>query len=463
MRISQKPALIFLFLFSHWLGFAQLVVDTNYTAEQLVDQILVGNGMRVGNIVLKGHRIGLGHFQSDSAVIGMNEGLLLATGSVFDAEDLNETPGQSGVLYSYGTATKERKPRRGDRDLNRLAKGRTYDVNIIEFDFVPFHNRITFNYSFGSEEFEEYVGSKYNDVFGFFLSGPGVRKTNIALLTGTDIPIAINNVNQRKYPEYYISNDYFINYGLLKGIPEKPHLNFWQWIRINLLGGKSKTEEQPYYIDEGRKEKLNQVLVDGFEYDGFTTKMQCTWLVEPFQKYHLKIAVGDVGDAIFDSGVFIEAGSFSSFKDTMPEDFVDYPDLSQILNFDSIFGIFPDTELIENPSPFQLTTIYFDSDEYRLVDTAKSYLTQLAEYLKKETDWKAEIWGYTDADGGVNHNQKLSEKRAKSVQRFLVDQGIHFSRMTYRGLNYTHAVGDNATQKGKAQNRRVEIILYKNE
>ena len=230
MLLTIRMRFFFLLIFSIFTiqVSGQLKVDTSYTIEHLIDKVLVGKGIRVGNVKLNGHKVGLGYFQTDSAVIGMNSGILLSTGSVYDATGENNTPGQSGALFSYGTATKNKRSRRGDRDLNKICRGRTYDVNIIEFDFVPFNNNVTFNYCFASEEYKEYVGSRFNDVFAFIVEGPKLRKTNIAVLPNSKLPITINNVNHKKNKNFYINNDYFVNTGLYKNVNFKPRVSIFR-------------------------------------------------------------------------------------------------------------------------------------------------------------------------------------------------------------------------------------------
>src|SRR5205823_743581 len=72
----------------------------------------------------------------------------------------------------------------------------TYDACILEFDFKPAGDTVKFNYVFGSEEYTSFTCSSFNDVFGFFISGPGFAvPTNIALVPGTTIPVCINSVN----------------------------------------------------------------------------------------------------------------------------------------------------------------------------------------------------------------------------------------------------------------------------
>ena len=67
--------------------------------------------------------------------------------------------------------------------------------------------------------------------------------------------------------------------------------------------------------------------------------------------------------------------------------------------------------------------------------------------------------GYTDSVGGDEYNQKLSDNRAKSTQDFLVKQGVSSGNITAVGYGKANPVADNSTAAGKAQNRRVELIV----
>ena len=78
----------------------------------------------------------------------------------------------------------------GDTDLDKLVPGYyTYDATVLEFDFKPTKNVIRIQYVFSSDEYNEYVGSKYNDVFGFFVNGKNIAK----LPDSTNV--TINNIN----------------------------------------------------------------------------------------------------------------------------------------------------------------------------------------------------------------------------------------------------------------------------
>jgi hypothetical protein len=163
----------------------------------------------------------------------------------------------------------------GDPDLDVLAGTFTYDATTLEFDFTIPSDTIKFRYVFASEEYNEYVCADYNDVFGFFISGPGIIGTkNIARLPGSGLPVAINNVNNGTMGIYGgTATCYFSNTG--------------------------------YYIDNENPPGST------IEYDGFTTVLQAVAAVIPYQTYHIKLAVADATDYSLDSGVFIEAESFT--------------------------------------------------------------------------------------------------------------------------------------------------------
>ncbi len=160
--------------------------------------------------------------------------------------------------------------RAGDADLDNLVLDPTQDATILEFDFVPIGDTIKFRYVFSSEEYPEFPCTGVNDVFAFFIQGPGYPiKRNIALIPGTAFPVTIDNINDSVgcglFPQFYLSN-------------------------------------QP-----------NKLFTHNAHTKIFTAKA----LVQPCQTYHLKLAIADVGDGFYDSGVFLEAGSLSSTSTTI--------------------------------------------------------------------------------------------------------------------------------------------------
>ena len=256
---------------------AQLNVETNQTIKQLVEGFIGENsGIEVFNIQFNGvliandttfSSIQAGYFTggNDGDVgsdgIGMDHGFLLATGNATVAEGPNQQPNAGndiGLAYQ-------------DDDLNNIASAATYNAAVLEFDLIPTGTILTFNYIFASEEYNEYVGSTFNDVFGFFLTGPlenGPPYTydaqNIAIASDGVSPVAINNVNNGMNSGDYrdnTSNDYDTEF---------------DGLTINLAAGGG-----PIIVECGKT-------------------------------YHLKLAIADVGDGILDSGVFLEAGSLRS-------------------------------------------------------------------------------------------------------------------------------------------------------
>lgn len=134
------------------------------------------------------------------------------------------------------------------------------------FDFVSAGNSAYFNYVFGSDEYNEWVASSFNDVFGFFFNGTGVLD-NVALIPGTTTAVAINNVNNGSHAGYYNDND---------------------------------------------PSELGTPTPFAFEYDGFTDMFTASILgLTAGQTYHLTLAIADAGDRVLDSGVFLQAQSFS--------------------------------------------------------------------------------------------------------------------------------------------------------
>jgi hypothetical protein len=146
---------------------------------------------------------------------------------------------------------------------------------VLEFDIRPLGDTIEFNFVFASEEYPEYVCSSFNDVFSFFLTGnrPGggnYNKTNIALIPGTNLPVAINTVNP--------------------GVPGSA-----------AGGGRCNRPNESRNYSSLYRTNISSNLV----FDGMTVALKAKAAVIPCQTYRLKFAIQDVGDPIYDSGVFL--------------------------------------------------------------------------------------------------------------------------------------------------------------
>lgn len=85
-------------------------------------------------------------------------------------------------------------------------------------------------------------------------------------------------------------------------------------------------------------------------------------------------------------------------------------------------------------------------------------LDKVAQTLSQHPDVAATVVGHTDSTGNPNYNLQLSQRRAQSVAGYLGDRGIPRARLAAEGRGQTQPVADNATEAGRAQNRRVEIF-----
>ncbi|MFT4062361.1 MAG: choice-of-anchor L domain-containing protein [Edaphocola sp.] len=268
---------------------AQLVVADSLTAAQLVNY-LTGDGVVVLNPEVNSTcpllARGKFNFNGATSPLGIDSGIVLTSGS---AETFGSNYGMNAAVsnfasYGFPATTGIYAP--GDADLNSLlsasgSSSTTNDACVLEFDFVPAGDTIKFQYVFGSEEYPEYACSGFNDVFGFFISGIGYTGlNNIAKVPNTNIPVSINSINNATS-----SNNSSI-------------------ATCNAMGTGSPFGA--YYVDNLNNN--GQVIV----YDGFTTVLTAAAQVSPCDTYHLKIAIADAGDAGFDSGVMLKAGSLTS-------------------------------------------------------------------------------------------------------------------------------------------------------
>ncbi|MES1930793.1 OmpA/MotB protein [Salinisphaera dokdonensis CL-ES53] len=112
---------------------------------------------------------------------------------------------------------------------------------------------------------------------------------------------------------------------------------------------------------------------------------------------------------------------------------------------------------IEKQAPIVLKGVTFEFDSARLTAQAESRLDNVAEALQSSESMQVRVSGHTDSTGSDAYNETLSQNRADSVKRYLVNEGIDGSRMTTRGYGESRPVATNETAAGRAQNRRVEL------
>lgn len=106
--------------------------------------------------------------------------------------------------------------------------------------------------------------------------------------------------------------------------------------------------------------------------------------------------------------------------------------------------------------------VLFDFDKADIRADASEALTRLATLIHAYPDGRVDIEGHTDSQGNDAYNQRLSERRAASVQRWLVErQGIAAARLAPRGAGEKQPVADNSTEAGRQKNRRVQVVIQK--
>lgn len=280
--MNKTSTLFLLALLLHTELIAQFTITPNSNPAQLV-QTLSGAGVTISNPVVNCPGVAIGTFNNGNATnLGINQGVILTTGN------------SSLVNAAATTFASTANGAGGDANLSTLINNfnttpgvtlTTRDACVLEFDIIPSGDTIKFDYVFGSEEYTSYVCTQFTDVFGFFVSGPNPGggnyvNQNIALIPNTTTPVAINSVN----------------------------------------GGNSSGTNTPCILNNTQY-YVNNVGTN-IAYDGFTTVLTAKIKVNPCVTYRLKLAIADVGSAplgddILDSGVFLEAKSFSSTNTTI--------------------------------------------------------------------------------------------------------------------------------------------------
>lgn len=232
--------------------------------ETLIQDVFIGGGcFDVTNVIGIGEPGGRGTFADGGSSILLGDGVALCTGDVGIGNGPNNS---NGAGNNIGGPT-------SDPDLDLLTGGSLNNVQGIEFDFRPTIPNLNFQYVFASEEYCEYVNSGFNDVFGFFISGPGISGgfsnsgQNIAVLPSSGIFVSINNVNHLTNTSFFVPNQ-------------------------DNCGGTTN---------------MNDI-----QYDGWTQVLVAVANLVPCETYHIRLVIADVGDGIFDSAVFLGGNSFSA-------------------------------------------------------------------------------------------------------------------------------------------------------
>ena len=105
--------------------------------------------------------------------------------------------------------------------------------------------------------------------------------------------------------------------------------------------------------------------------------------------------------------------------------------------------------------------ILFETDSAELMPSAADLVTRLSDVMKQNPDLKVAVVGHTDSTGDYNYNLKLSERRANAIVEALVKDGVAANRLAAVGVGPLSPVASNDTTAGRAQNRRVELVLIR--
>lgn len=243
------------------------------TYDDLIFDFLLGSGVQAGEAIFTGDEHQIGSFTNAGDIIGIESGLAMSSGVI-------QPQLTAGMIQGVA----------GNEDLLAVAQlvpqligepftvNAVYDVALLEFDFVPLGDSLSFTFVFASGEYNMWINTQFNDVFAFFLAGPGIEgpysapanypdgSINIAVVPGSEppLPITVSSVNNQINSEFFIDNT---------AVPA------------------------PYEIP----------------FKGFTTPMvaHATGLI-PGETYHIRLGIADGSDTALDSAIFLEAGSFTS-------------------------------------------------------------------------------------------------------------------------------------------------------
>ena len=252
-----------------------------YTVEELVTDVLIDSQCNQAfNITSStgsdfGSTNGIGYFEANGSSWPFENGLIMTSGDVANA------PGpESGVLLDGTYAWP------GDGELEAfipgLNAGDTNNASIIEFEFVPVSNSMSFDFIFAAEEYGTFQCT-FTDAFAFLLTDSAGNTTNLAIVPGTDDPISVLTVRDDQYNGACesVNEEWFANYYGPGGLPP---------------------------------------LTSPTNFIGHTEVMTASATVIPNEVYTIKLVVADDGDTIYDSAVFIDGGSFDIGQLDLGED-----------------------------------------------------------------------------------------------------------------------------------------------
>ncbi len=267
MRFAKNILFFLLLIIAFQSGKAQYIqIDDNQTAQELIENVLINSSCaNVSNITVSGWAFtngnSYGYFNRGTSTFPFQDGVIIATGRALSAI------GPNSSLLSEGPTNWP-----GDIDLQQaINETNTINATVIEFDFLPFANKVSFDYIFSSEQYLSNPNSNqcsYSDGFAFLLKEVGSQDqyTNLAVVPGTAIPVKVPTVRG---------------------------------------AGTICPPANEAYFDafNGIEHPTN--------YNGQTKILKAESLVTPGVLYHIKLVIADQGNNLYDSAIFLGGGSFT--------------------------------------------------------------------------------------------------------------------------------------------------------
>jgi gliding motility-associated-like protein len=277
MNTCVRYCFILLFYLIATKASAQYIqVNDTYTAQELVEDVLINSSCAsVSNFSVSGGNFAsgaqsYGYFSGAGTTFPFANGIVLSTGSAKRTEGPNNSLLDEGNNMSWG----------GDDDLeNALDINNSVNATILEFDFIPLGNKISFDYILSSEEYHDNAPCRYSDGFAFLLKEANTTNPyqNLAIVPGTSTPVKVTSVRPQ----------------------------------ISGSGGCPAENEEYFGGFNGQEHPT--------DFNGQTAVLTAEAHVTPGVQYHIKLVIADEGNYRYDSAIFLGGGSFQVTTDLGPD------------------------------------------------------------------------------------------------------------------------------------------------
>jgi len=264
MKEIKKTLYLFIGLASTFCFSQNITIDENYTAQQLVENVLINSPCAtVSNFSVSGGDFGTGQksyafFNGNGSIFPFQNGIVLSTGKAANTVGPNNyLSDDNGISWT------------GDADLQQaLNISNTLNATVLEFDFTTVGSKFSFDYIFASEEYQGTAPCTYSDGFAFLLKPVGTSTyQNLALIPNTSTPVLVTTVHPQ-------------------------------------IGNSCGAQNEQYF---GGYNNANYPV----NFNGQTVILKAEATVIPNTLYHIKLVIADEGNYRYDSAIFIGGGSFN--------------------------------------------------------------------------------------------------------------------------------------------------------